>query len=710
MTTLRRYFTRRGQKVNGPFTAAVLRSLAEAGELIPTDQVRVDGSENWVPASHVRGLFVSRVDHASPLDRESGHVSDPQTLNSSLAREVGSHFQKSATVPSESQVAGKQVKSLAQSFKSQAIAAANATYDHIRAVVAYLASHVTLLFERRQTRAAVFELGELLYQEKMGDHGLSEEIRKLAGTDLPNATTGTSQSSAHTALLVRLAEHYMDRSKPERDSTLWPAFEKARRARDTLVRLSTDTVAKKRKLAVTNSVTAWRLLAGYGAICVLLIACYSVFVGRNMQGRGSVHDQWAAIWEAQRESQEQREQDRTRARERLAEQKATEERAKNERVAELQALVKKANRLLVRNRFSDAIAVYQEVLAEDPEFADAHNGRGMVSLSLCQWADAAKSFDLAIKGNPNFLLAYLNRAKCRVMLGQPLLATHDLDRAIQMDPSWAELYCWRAHAHRENKRYTEALRDIESALKLDVSRPEPYFIRGAIRLDNAEDLDRAIQDFTTAIQFDKRLTMAYVLRGTAKVRRKDFDGAIQDFESATKVDPNLDDAFYNLALAAATSGQHELAVKNFTETLRHLNQEEKNRQWEVYLARGESYLELSKFKEAEADFTRVLSFSPRSDAAYENRAMARKALNDPKAEDDLKIVADLRRPPEAKPEKKVAAGPSIFERGAWALSPGTDYYFNRASSYTNYSTQSAMRDYRSQMAGQLGVMGYAWAR
>lgn len=53
------YFIRRGEELTGPFTAAALRSMALAGELVPDDLIGKGAGKPWTRAGSVRGLFLS---------------------------------------------------------------------------------------------------------------------------------------------------------------------------------------------------------------------------------------------------------------------------------------------------------------------------------------------------------------------------------------------------------------------------------------------------------------------------------------------------------------------------------------------------------------------------------------------------------------------------------------------------------------------------
>lgn len=59
------FYTQNKQK-RGPVSAAELKQLASSGKLQPSDQVMKEGSNKWVPAKSVKGLFGDRPAAAAP--------------------------------------------------------------------------------------------------------------------------------------------------------------------------------------------------------------------------------------------------------------------------------------------------------------------------------------------------------------------------------------------------------------------------------------------------------------------------------------------------------------------------------------------------------------------------------------------------------------------------------------------------------------------
>ena len=83
---------RKGDKQHGPVSASVLKSLAASGNLLPSDMVKKADSEDWKPASSVRGLCAphTTASEATPSSKRSASVSGAATsLNTTPNKSSG---------------------------------------------------------------------------------------------------------------------------------------------------------------------------------------------------------------------------------------------------------------------------------------------------------------------------------------------------------------------------------------------------------------------------------------------------------------------------------------------------------------------------------------------------------------------------------------------------------------------------------------------
>lgn len=131
---------------------------------------------------------------------------------------------------------------------------------------------------------------------------------------------------------------------------------------------------------------------------------------------------------------------------------------------------------------------------------------------------------------------------------------------------------------------------IEAGKQSGMDVSDAYFNRG-IQFVHMGEYDRAISDYTVAIQMSPGFAYAYVNRGTAFVQKDDFDRAIEDYSTALQIMPEVPELFMN---------------------------------------RGVAYFATRQFTKAKADFVHALSLEPRSADAvlWSHVASARSGIDD----------------------------------------------------------------------------------
>jgi len=113
----------------------------------------------------------------------------------------------------------------------------------------------------------------------------------------------------------------------------------------------------------------------------------------------------------------------------------------------------------------------------------------------------------------------------------------------------AQSYVNRGVAYYNKDDDDRAIADFTQAIQLNPKYAVAYNDRG-LAYDKKGDTDRAIADYTKAIQLDPKYAVAYNNRGNAYYTKGDTDRAIADFTEAIQLDPKLAVA-YNDAIAAA---------------------------------------------------------------------------------------------------------------------------------------------------------------
>ena len=176
---------------------------------------------------------------------------------------------------------------------------------------------------------------------------------------------------------------------------------------------------------------------------------------------------------------------------------------------------------------------------------------------------ALVNFDQAIQQDPQKIIAYIRRGRLHSQRGDFARALEDFDKAIQLEAG-------RSAGVEQSKVSSKREKDPSTA---DIQRdPRPWFENfrpGAAYIERGrtyiqqDDNDRAIADFTKAIELDPEGASAYNHRGVAYAGKLDFDSAIADFDKAIQFDPLLNNAHSNRGRAFSAKGDEARARADF---------------------------------------------------------------------------------------------------------------------------------------------------
>ncbi|MBC2705564.1 tetratricopeptide repeat protein [Desulfobacula sp.] len=175
---------------------------------------------------------------------------------------------------------------------------------------------------------------------------------------------------------------------------------------------------------------------------------------------------------------------------------------------------------------------------------------------------------------------------------------------------------------------------IDEIMEMNPNDDTAYYMRAETYLRKAQ-YDKAISDYTKAIQINPEYAMAYYYRGLSYVRKGQYEKAIIDFTRATEIEPKYDNPFYNRGLAYKNQGQYDKAFHDFSKAI------EINPNYEdAYLSRGVIYLKKEQFGKSISDFTKAIELDPKFKQAYYNRGIAyRKQGKYPQAiQDNTKAI------------------------------------------------------------------------
>ena len=178
--------------------------------------------------------------------------------------------------------------------------------------------------------------------------------------------------------------------------------------------------------------------------------------------------------------------------------------------------------------------------------------------------------------------------------------TKPISQETDLDKEFGLLYHYRGDAYLAKGDFDKAINDYSKAIENGFSNVFVYTNRG-----NAYSLkgqyDEAIADFDEAIRLNPENNHVYHYRGDAYVGKEDFDKAINDYSKAIENGFSNVSVYTNRGNAYSLKGQYDEAIADFDEAIR-LNPEN-NR---VYYNRGNAYLEKGDFDKAINDYSKAI--------------------------------------------------------------------------------------------------------
>ena len=297
----------------------------------------------------------------------------------------------------------------------------------------------------------------------------------------------------------------------------------------------------------------------------------------------------------------------------------------------------KAGILMMKNQYSDAILIQDEIIRKQPQ-AYAYYNRGLLKLNRRNNQDAITDFNLAIALNPRDTHSYINRGIAKFNLGYKQEAIGDYDYATALNPKDALAYYSRGAAKYDLGNQTAAIANFDRAIILDPKNNDTYIRRGIAKFDLGYKQE-AISDFDRAIFLNSKDATAYYNRGVARSSLGNQKGAITDFNRAIALDPRATNSYINRGNSKLVLGENKDAISDYNQVIvidpKHAL---------AYYNRGTANLNLGNKQEAIIDYDRAIALNPNDVRSYNNRGIAKSNLGDKQgAIMDTKKAAELFR-------------------------------------------------------------------
>ncbi len=132
----------------------------------------------------------------------------------------------------------------------------------------------------------------------------------------------------------------------------------------------------------------------------------------------------------------------------------------------------------------------------------------------------------------------------------------------KQDSSIAWIFAQRGNAYFVKGQVDKAIQDYDSAVALDPTNDTALANRGIAHLTQGK-ADLAMNDYTAALRANPKNANSYNLRGLLYFRSGKLDLAIQDYTSAIKYDPGFVDAYIDRGYARYAAKAYDSAILDF---------------------------------------------------------------------------------------------------------------------------------------------------
>ena len=227
------------------------------------------------------------------------------------------------------------------------------------------------------------------------------------------------------------------------------------------------------------------------------------------------------------------------------------------------------------------ISNYTSVIAKYPDYAQAYNLRGLAHGERGSFEEAVADLTVAITLVPDGYRAYEYRANAYASLRDYGKALDDYTKILSLTPENANAYFFRGLVWTDLMSHSKALEDYTAAIDIEPKHFAAYYFRGMENRD-LENYHAAIEDYSTALEGINsgicagmvkevscpKLEDLYLGRGLcySALGRKDvfhyWEKAISDYTAAIEIDPSNPYLYQVRSVAYWAIGDYEKKTRD----------------------------------------------------------------------------------------------------------------------------------------------------
>jgi tetratricopeptide (TPR) repeat protein len=266
--------------------------------------------------------------------------------------------------------------------------------------------------------------------------------------------------------------------------------------------------------------------------------------------------------------------------------------------------------------------VYRQILAVDPNCADALHLLGIVASQVGRHDLAIEYINRAINLNPSEAAFHSNLATTYNALGNVTEAIGCLRRAIELQPLDAAIHYSLAQNLKAQGKLSEAIAFYRRALQLQPTLVEAHNDLG-LALTAQGEYDQAVEVLHHALSLRPTYFQAHNNLGAVFQAQGKLDETVACCRRAVELAPNVPETHNNLGHALQSQGKPNEAIASYLRAI-ELKPDYAEAQWNL----GYAYQQLGQFDHAMQVFTRAIELAPDSHFGHFGLALLLLLLGD----------------------------------------------------------------------------------
>jgi len=247
-----------------------------------------------------------------------------------------------------------------------------------------------------------------------------------------------------------------------------------------------------------------------------------------------------------------------------------------------------ADLYVVQEKFDEAIDVYNKIIKENPDSAQAYFDLGIIFTRIEELDNAQKQFKTALEIDPEYLQAELALALLAEIDRNLLGAIEHYKLALEIDPLNIAVYHRLAQTYYRDKRVKDAISQYEFILQLNPHDVDAFMELGYIYLIEKETtkcielLEEALkhQDdwrttveagYLTAKKIEKlqknKESQVYLILGLAYAQDKQNKKAITSYKKSITAESDNGLSYFYLGAIYEQNDQRKLAYENLKKSI-----------------------------------------------------------------------------------------------------------------------------------------------